>query len=119
MKTETENNVIQTLNKCITACETCLTMSIQEGLPASLRDSVNLQRDCIDICALTARFISRSSANMRRIIKECIEICRKCAEECYKQSQEHYQLCGDICQECYQTCEKYLQKETAINSKWL
>ena len=119
LKTETENHVIQMLNKCITACETCLTLSFQEGMPISLKDAVNLQRDCIDMCAITARFISRNSSNMRRILKECIEVCRKCAEECHKQSQEYYQQCGDICQECYQTCEKYLQKETAVNSKWL
>ena len=118
-KSETEQNVIQTLTKCVTACETCLTLSIQEGMPASLKDSANLQRDCIDICGVTARFIARSSAQMRRILKECIDICRKCAEECNRQTQEHYLQCGDICQECYQICEKFLQKETAINSKWL
>jgi hypothetical protein len=119
LKTEIENTVIQTLTKCITSCESCLTLSVQEGLPASMRECMNLQRDCIDICAITARFIARSSSNMRRLLKECIEICRKCAEECHKQTQEHYQLCGDICQECSQSCEKYLQKETAVNSKWL
>lgn len=119
MKTENENNVIQSLTKCITACETCLTLSLQEGLSAQMRDSVNLQRDCMDLCALTARFIARNSASMRRVLRECIEVCRKCAEECSKHEQEHCQQCAQICQECYQVCEKFLQKETAINSKWL
>jgi hypothetical protein len=120
LKTEFENTVIQTLTKCITACEICLTLAVQEGVQAAtLRECINLQRDCIDICALTTRFIARSSSNMRRILRECIDICRKCAEECHKQTQEHYQQCGETCQECYLVCEKYLQKETAVNSKWL
>jgi hypothetical protein len=119
MKSEVENNVIQALTKCITACETCLTLVLKETQLAPIQDCINLQRDCIDISVLTLRFIARNSTHMRRLLKECIEICRKCTEECSKQSQEFYQQCADICQECYQTCERFLQKETAINSKWL
>lgn len=119
MKSEIENNLAHTLMKCIAACENCMTLCLQEADVAHMRNCINLQRDCIDICVITAKFMARSSSNTRRLLKECIEICRKCTEECSKHAEDHCQKCAEICQECFQACDKYLQRETAINSKWL
>ncbi len=119
MKSDIENNLEHILIKCITACENCMTLCLQDPNVSHMKNCINLQRDCIDICVLTARFIARSSSNARRILKECIEICRKCAEECARHEAEHCQQCAQKCRECYDACDKFLQRESAISSKWL
>ena len=110
MKSEKTNNLEHILIKCITACETCATMCLQEDDVKMMVPCIQLDRDCADICALTSRFVARNSAHAKQVMKECIEICRKCAEECGKHDAEHCQHCAEICRECADACTEWMNR---------
>ena len=110
MKSEKTNNLEHVLIKCITACETCMTMCLQEDDVKMMVGCIQLDRDCADICTLTARFVARNSAHARHVMKECIEICRKCAEECGKHDHDHCQHCAEICRECADACTEWMNR---------
>ena len=110
MKSEKTNNLEHVLIKCITACETCMTMCLQEDDVKMMVGCIQLDRDCADICTLTARFVARNSAHAKHEMKECIEICRKCAEECGKHDHDHCQHCAEICRECADACTEWMNR---------
>ena len=110
MKSEKTNNLEHILIKCITACETCMTMCLQEDDVKMMVGCIQLDRDCADICTLTARFVARNSAHAKHVMKECIEICRKCAEECGKHDHDHCQHCAEICRECADACTEWMNR---------
>ena len=110
MKSEKTNNLEHVLIKCITACETCMTMCLQEDDVKMMVGCIQLDRDCADICTLTARFVARNSAHTKHVMKECIEICRKCAEECGKHDHDHCQHCAEICRECADACTEWMNR---------
>lgn len=108
MKSPEKNDLEHMLIKCITACETCMTKCLQEENPGKMRDCINLQRDCIDICVVTAKFMARNSPHTEHVMKECIELCRLCAEACRKHPMDHCQKCAEVCAECLHACEEYM-----------
>ncbi len=113
MKSEITNNLEHVLIKCITACETCMTMCLQEEHVQMMVKCIQLDRDCADICTLTARFVARNSPHAPHVMRECIEICRACAAECAKHDDEHCQKCAEKCQECADACQDWLQTKAA------
>jgi hypothetical protein len=108
MKSERTNNLEHELIKCVTACETCATLCLKEEDVKMMANCIMLDRDCADICMVTARFVARNSAHAKHVMKECIEICRKCAAECAKHEAEHCQHCARICRECADACEQWM-----------
>jgi hypothetical protein len=108
MKSEETNNLQHVLIKCITACETCASLCLQEDDVKMMVRCIQLDRDCADICALTSRFVARNSDHARHVMKECIEICRQCEQECRQHHHDHCQKCADACRECYEACEVWL-----------
>jgi uncharacterized protein YuzB (UPF0349 family) len=74
--------VLDALSRCIAACELCATACLQEDDVQMMVPCIRLDRDCADICRLTAAFIARGSDHARHVFKECLGICRKCAEAC-------------------------------------
>ncbi|RYU81234.1 four-helix bundle copper-binding protein [Hymenobacter persicinus] len=99
--------VLDALSRCIAACEMCATACLQEADVKMMVPCIRLDRDCADICRLTAAFIARGSDHARHVLKECIEICRKCAEECGKHPMDHCQQCAEACRACMAACEKF------------
>lgn len=110
MKSERTNELEHVLIKCITACEACATACLNEENVKMMVRCIMLDRDCADICMLTAKFVARDSAHAKHVMKECIEICRKCEEECRKHDHDHCQKCADACAECAKACEAWLNK---------
>lgn len=108
MKSEITNNLEHVLIKCITACETCLTLCLQEDDVKMMVKCIQLDRDCADICALTARFVARNSNHAPHVMRECIEICQACYEECSQHDHEHCQKCAEACKECAEACQEWL-----------
>jgi len=93
-------------NKCMQACEQCLTSCIKEPDAQARATCINLLRDCIDICALSARFMSRNSANSKQLCNLCATICDACAAECAKFQDTHCKQCADECHNCANECRK-------------
>jgi len=99
--------VLDALSRCISACEMCSDACLHEDNIQMMVPCIELDRDCADICRLTAAFIARSSDHAKHVIKECIEICQKCADECGQHKHEHCQYCADACRKCVEACKQY------------
>ncbi|MFB9991480.1 four-helix bundle copper-binding protein [Deinococcus oregonensis] len=61
---------------CLAACERCAACRMEDNVKMTAR-CVQLDRDCADACAFTARLLMRGS-NLHA------EACRICAEQCRK-----------------------------------
>jgi Domain of Unknown Function (DUF326) len=109
MKSERTNNLEHVLIKCITACETCATLCLQEEDVQMMVKCIQIDRDCADVCVLTARLVARNSPHARHIMKECIEVCQLCHDECIRHEQDHCQHCAEACRECLEACKDWLQ----------
>ena len=112
MKNPTLENrtVLDALARCIAACEYCADACLHEADIKMMVPCIRLDRDCADICRLTAAFIARGSDHARHILKECLEICQKCQAECAKHQHDHCQQCAKACQECLDACRSYSEK---------
>lgn len=108
MKDPSTNIFLQTLMKCITACEHCANACLDEPDTAMLAECIRLDRDCADICTLTARYIGRGSMRAGDAVRLCADICRKCADECRHHDHAHCRKCAQVCIECHEQCEAYL-----------
>lgn len=107
MKDQKTNDLQHVLIKCITACETCALLCLQEDDVKMMARCIRLDRDCADICSLTAKYVARESEHLNDTLALCIQICRACHEECKKHDHDHCQKCAEKCQECYEACEQY------------
>ncbi|GAB3236764.1 hypothetical protein GCM10027346_27380 [Hymenobacter seoulensis] len=101
--------VLDALNRCIAACEHCATSCLHEEHVQHMVPCILLDRDCSDVCALTARLVARGSEHAKHLMRECIEICTKCANECSQHEDEHCQQCAAACQACVEACQRYLE----------
>lgn len=105
----TENQtVLEALNRCVAACENCITACLHEEHVQHMVGCILLDRDCADICALTARFVARGSAHAKHVMRECIELCQLCHTECAKHNDTHCQQCAAACKACIEVCKAYL-----------
>ncbi len=110
MKSERTNELEHQLIKCMTACETCATLCLEEDDVKKMVRCIKIDRDCADICLLTAQFVARNSEHAKHVMRECIEICRECAKECKQHEAEHCQHCAQICEETASACEAWMNK---------
>ena len=110
------------LVKCIEACAACSQACTQcaddclseEGRLEDLAKCIRSNLDCADVCATTARIISRQTeydANVTRAILEaCIVACRTCGDECERHGEhmEHCRVCAKECRSCEESCQSLL-----------
>ena len=99
--------VLDALSRCIAACELCADACLDEADIKMQVACIRLDRDCADICRLTAAFIARGSDHAQHVLKECMEICRKCHDECAKHTNDHCKKCAEACKACLEACQKY------------
>lgn len=98
--------LLDALNACIAACEHCATACLQEQNVQMMARCISLDRDCADICALTARFLARGSEHAQHLLRECAEICHACGVECAQHADhmEHCRQCAEACKQCEEAC---------------
>ncbi|SNR59009.1 MULTISPECIES: four-helix bundle copper-binding protein [Hymenobacter] len=99
--------VLDALSRCIAACEMCADACLHEDHVKMMVPCIRLDRDCADICRLTAAFIARGSDHAKHVLRECIEICQKCADECGQHQHDHCQQCAAACRACVEACQQY------------
>ncbi|UOQ98326.1 four-helix bundle copper-binding protein [Hymenobacter sp. 5317J-9] len=104
-----QNNqaVLDALSRCIAACELCADACLDEEDPKMMVPCIRLDRDCADICRLTAAFIARGSDHAQHVLKECMEICQKCHDECAQHQHDHCKKCTEACKACLEACRAY------------
>jgi hypothetical protein len=105
---------IDALIDCSEACTACADACLSESMVAELTKCIRTNLDCADICATTARVLSRHTgydANISRTLLEaCAMACRACAEECamHADMHEHCRVCAQACRECENACRDLL-----------
>jgi uncharacterized membrane protein len=101
---------------CAQACTACADACLSEPddqLP-TLRKCVRSDEDCADICATTARILSRHTgydANITRtVLQACVTVCRSCGDECERHASrhEHCRVCAEACRRCEQACQELI-----------
>ena len=100
--------VLDALNRCVAACENCISGCLSEEHVGMMVNCIRFDRDCADVCALVARLVARGSEHAKHLMKECIEVCTKCANECAKHNDSHCQQCAAACKACAEACQQYL-----------
>ena len=75
-------SLLDALNACIASCEHCATACLSEQNVQMMARCISLDRDCADICALTARCVARGSEHAAHLLRECAEACRRCEQAC-------------------------------------
>ncbi len=98
--------LLAALYACISSCEHCATACLSEADVKMMARCIALDRDCADICALTARFLARGSEHGPHLLRECAEICKLCGDECEQHGAHmaHCRECAEACRRCEDAC---------------
>ncbi len=111
---ETLAATIDQLIACAETCTECANACLGEEMVADLTDCIRADLDCADVCAATARVLSRhtgESADLNRtMLDACIVACRVCADECamHAEMHEHCRICAETCRACEEACRELL-----------
>ena len=105
---------IDALMACSEACTSCADACLSEDMVAELTKCIRTDLDCADICATTARVLSRHTgydANISRTLLEaCATACKACGDECEQHAgmHDHCRICAEACRRCEQACNELL-----------
>jgi hypothetical protein len=104
-----ENKLIQ---ECLFACWDCrhecqkifFTHCLEMGKSHLTKDHVKAMTDCIQICQITADFLTRESVHYNKVTEACATVCEECAASCKKIGDETMLHCAKMCMECADKC---------------
>lgn len=86
-------------------CQTTLfTHRLQMGDEYVAEAHVKIMIDCIEMCQLSADFITRESDMHVISCAACADVCDRCAVSCEQIGGDHMLACADICRECADAC---------------
>lgn len=114
--------LVECINSCLECdqcCVSCADACLAENQLDMLRRCIRLNLDCADVCAATARVLSRQTEAEWDVIEgqlqACLTACRICADECdrHADQHEHCRTCGDCCRSCADACDRLLSSITA------
>jgi len=97
---------------CELACTACADACLGEAMVAELRRCIRLNLDCADLCAATARIVSRSFEPdlelLRTQLEVCARACATCGAECNRHAgkHEHCRVCAEFCRQCEEQCRR-------------
>jgi hypothetical protein len=106
--------VIDAALACSQTCTACADACLSEDMVAELTKCIRTNLDCADICATTARVLSRHTgydANLTRAqLEACAQACKSCGDECQEHAgmHEHCRVCAEACRACEQACRELL-----------
>ncbi len=106
--------VVDALVACSQACTACADACLAEESVAELRRCIRTDLDCADVCAATARVLSRQTAYdaevTRTLVEACVQACATCGAECagHADHHEHCRICAEACRACEQACRELL-----------
>ena len=101
------HEILQELSACAMACNICYQACLNEEDVSMMARCIELDRECADMCQLTASLLARDSENTDTFLKLCADLCDLCAEECKKHDQEHCKECAHACSKCAVVCRSY------------
>jgi hypothetical protein len=98
------NQILKELNACAALCNICYNACLNENDITLMARCIELNRECAEICQLSASVLARESENTDKFLMLCSEICESCAEECEKHAHEHCKKCAQVCRKCAEMC---------------
>ncbi|MDX6742344.1 four-helix bundle copper-binding protein [Actinocorallia sp. A-T 12471] len=107
-------DAVSVLIDCAQACTACADACLSEPDVALLGKCIRTNLDCADICATTAKVLSRHTgydANMSVAqLRSCAVACKTCADECavHADRHAHCRVCAEACRTCAATCENIM-----------
>jgi hypothetical protein len=105
---------IDTLIACGEVCTACADACLSEGMVAELTTCIRATMNCADICAATARVLSRHTGHDAEIsraqLDACATACKVCGDECaaHAHAHEHCRICAEACRACERACRDLL-----------
>lgn len=105
---------IDALQDCVQACTACADACLGEDGVADLVRCIRLDLDCADVCAATAKVMTRQTAYAPPISRALVEAartaCATCAAECEQHAghHEHCRVCAGACRRAEQACSRLL-----------
>jgi hypothetical protein len=102
---------------CEQTCISCADADIGEEDVDELRTCIALDQNCADVCAVTARVLSRPAhwdrLLVHRLLQACTRVCALCADECAKHAAHHRHcaICERACRACVVACDALLESE--------
>jgi len=102
---------------CVQACTSCADADLVEEDVDELRACIALDRNCADVCGVTARILSRPAHwdgyVVHRLLQACVRVCTACAEECQRHAEHHRHcaICAEVCLACVRACSALLDTE--------
>lgn len=108
------------LRECILKCrecseechETLINICLPKGGKHVEAEHVRMMLDCIQICQMSADFMTRNSPHHFDICNVCAEICEACAESCEALGEE-MQVCVEACRTCANSCREMSEMKKA------
>lgn len=103
--------------RCTQTCTTCADADLVEEDVAEMRACIALCINCADVCAVTARLLSRPAQSekyvIHRLLQACVRTCTSCAEECARHAHHHRHcaICETVCRACVRACQALLDAE--------
>jgi hypothetical protein len=106
---------------CAQACRACAQACLGEKTLHELRNCIQMNLDCADVCFATGDLAIRRVLRkrcleiqeagfderiMELMFETCSEVCFRCAEECMRHAEyhKHCRKCADVCRCCAQAC---------------
>ncbi|WP_037368291.1 four-helix bundle copper-binding protein [Amycolatopsis orientalis] len=104
-------NCVDECLACSRTCTGCADACLSERDPASLVHCIRTDLDCADLCATTARVLSRRTGTngvLDALLRACEQACRTCADECGRHAAHHRHcaLCEEACRSCADACQQ-------------
>jgi hypothetical protein len=106
---------IEACVECAQTCQACADACLSEDSVAELRKCIRLNLDCDDVCATTARVLTRQTEYDAPLSRALVDVCRRacatCGEECERHAphHEHCRICAEACRRCEQACTALLE----------
>ena len=102
------------MQSCVDACTSChqtcthnVRHCLEKGGKHAASAHITLLVDCAQICATSADFLTRHSAQHQVTCRACAEVCRACAASCEAMGDDDMmRACADECRRCADSCEK-------------
>ena len=107
-------SAINALNDCAQACMVDIDADLGVSNLSEMVKCIRLCQHCTDVCATTARIISRPVEYDAQVIvpllEACLAICKACADECevHARHHEHCRVCAEACRDCESHCRQLL-----------
>lgn len=99
---------LENCTACHISCEHTLQHCLQMGGDHADPLHIRLLRDCAQICATSADFLTRGSDLHPFTCAACAEACSRCADDCERIGAHDpvMKACAELCRRCAESCRQ-------------